>query len=69
MTWLARPGRPQLHDLDVRVAAVADRVSAAHGSPAPPGLVVLTRYGWLDARTGVSRTWKRLRLSSPAVTR
>ena len=54
-TWLLRPGAPELHDLDVRVAAVADRVAAAHGTPATEGLVVVTRYGWLDARTGESR--------------
>lgn len=62
LTWLVRPGRPEPHDLDLRVAAVVERVRAAHGTPGAAGLVVLTRYGWLDPLTGASRTWKRLRV-------
>ena len=62
LTWLVRPGRPEPHDLDLRVTAVVDRVGAAHGPDYPRGLVVLTRYGWLDPLTGASRTWKRLRI-------
>lgn len=61
---LTRPGVPELHDLDVRVAAVCDRAFAAHGRR-HDGLVVLTRYGWLDVRTGESRRWKRLRVPPP----
>ncbi len=66
-----RPGVPEIHDVDVQVAAVADRVAAAHGAhgasgtAAPTGLIVLTRYGWLLPRTGESRTWKRLRIPAP----
>ncbi len=67
--WLVRPGVPEVHDLDLRVASVAVRVAAARGpahrsphGPAHGPLVVLTRYGWLDPLTGESRRWKRLRL-------
>ena len=51
--WLVRPGVPELHDLDLRVAAVADRRRrrTRPATPAAGGLVVLTRYGWLDPRT------------------
>lgn len=60
--WLARPGVPELHDLDLRVTAVAERVLAARGvSPTVPCTVV-TRYGWLEPRGGEFRRWKRLRL-------
>ncbi|QIK66789.1 hypothetical protein G7072_10960 [Nocardioides sp. HDW12B] len=63
--WLVRPGHPEVHDLDLRVASVALRVAAArgpaYGAVCGP-MVVLTRYGWLDPLTGESRRWKRLRL-------
>ena len=62
LTWLVRPGRPEPHDLDLRVAAAAERVGAARATPGAGRLVVLTRYGWLDPLTGTSRTWKRLRI-------
>jgi hypothetical protein len=59
--WLVRPGVPDLHDVDVRLAAVVERVADCRGVPASPFLVV-TRYGWLEPRSGETRRWKRLRL-------
>lgn len=59
--WLVRPGAPEVHDLDLRVASVGVRVAAARGAGSG-SLVVLTRYGWLDPLTGESRRWKRLRV-------
>jgi hypothetical protein len=59
--WLLRPGVPEPHDVDMRLAAVAHRVAEARDAPGARFLVV-TRYGWLEPRSGASRRWKRLRL-------
>lgn len=59
--WLVRPGRPSLHDVDLRVSAAASRATAAHGLILG-GFWAVTRYGWLDVATGEHREWKRLRL-------
>lgn len=59
--WLSRAGTTDLQDRDLGWLAAAsaacmerDRVLGA--------FYVVTRSGWLDPRTGRSRTWKRLRL-------
>jgi hypothetical protein len=59
--WLLRPGVPEPHDVDMRLAAVAHRVAEARDAPGA-GFLVVTRYGWLEPRSGESRRWKRLRL-------
>ena len=60
-TWIARAGLPELHDADLRWMSAATIAFGQHGlSPAP--FYVVTRTGWLDPRTGESRTWKRLRI-------
>lgn len=59
--WLTRPGVPELHDLDVAWFASARVAYAVHGRTLT-GFYAVTRTGWLDVRTGESRTWKRLRL-------
>ena len=59
MVWLTRAGDLDLQDVD------AAWLSAARAAGAEAGidltLVVVTRRGWSDPRSGVSREWKRLR--------
>ncbi|NUS51074.1 MAG: hypothetical protein HOQ22_08575 [Nocardioidaceae bacterium] len=64
--WLARPGLPDLHDDDLRWFAAARTGFGMHDRSLA-GFYAVTRYGWLDVRTGERRTWRRLRLrESPA---
>jgi hypothetical protein len=59
LLWLTRPGPLELQDVD------AAWVSATRTAGAEAGLaltlVVVTRRGWADPRSGVRREWKRLR--------
>jgi hypothetical protein len=59
--WLTRPGEPQVQDEDLAWMSAA---AQAFGSLRLRlgGFWTVTRTGWLDVRTGDSRTWKRLRL-------
>lgn len=59
VVWLTRPGDLDLQDEDVAWLAAARAATAEAGL----GLcmVVVTRRGWRDPRSGVQRTWKRLR--------
>jgi hypothetical protein len=59
--WVTRPGVPELHDVDLHWLSATDRAFAELGRPSPEFYAV-TRYGWLDVRTGQGRSWKRLRL-------
>lgn len=59
MCWLARPGLPTLHDLDVAWLSAA--LSAGGELGLRPVVVVLTRTGWFDPRSGTGQTWRRLR--------
>jgi hypothetical protein len=59
--WVARMGAPEPHDEDHLWHAAAVRAFAAHGWELDTFRVV-TRAGWLDLRTGRTRTWVRLRL-------
>jgi hypothetical protein len=59
--WLARPGEPLLHDLDLAWLSAASVAFGIHGRELA-GFYAITRTGWLDVRTGEQRTWKRLRL-------
>lgn len=60
--WLTRAGDLALHDLDV------DWLSASACAYAEAGvdltMVVVTRRGWRDPRSGAGQTWVRLRSSS-----
>jgi len=60
LVWLTRPGELSLHDVD------AAWLSAALGAYAEAGRdltwVVVTRRGWWDPRSGVRRTWQRIRV-------
>ncbi len=59
MVWLTRPGPLELQDVD------AQWLSAARSAAAEAGvaltLVVVTRRGWVDPRSGARRVWKRPR--------
>jgi hypothetical protein len=59
--WLTRPGRPDVHDLDLEWLAAATTAFGVHGRPLH-GFYAMTREGWLDVRTGERRVWRRLRL-------
>jgi hypothetical protein len=61
--WLVRPGVPELHDDDLAWLAAAGSAFAMHERPLD-AFYALTRYGWLDVRTGTGRSWKRLRIRS-----
>ena len=59
--WLVRPGRPDLHDLDLQWLAAATLAFGIHGRRLD-GFYAITRVGWLDVRSGDQKVWKRLRL-------
>lgn len=59
LLWLTRRGDTAPHDVD---GAWSASVHAAGGELGLAlGLVVVTRRSWHDPRTGVCRTWKRVR--------
>ncbi len=59
VAWLARPGPLVWHDLD---AAWWPAFAAAYAEAAVPlTAVVVTRTGWYDPRSGLTREWRRLR--------
>ena len=61
MTWLTRPGGlEELQDVDLAWLRVVAAVNGETGRSLP--YVVVTREGWLDPRSGVGRTWRRLRV-------
>ncbi|CAM3593447.1 hypothetical protein [Nocardioides zeicaulis] len=57
--WLTRPGELTAHDDDLRWLGPATWAASALGLPI--SLVVVTRRGWFDPVSGVSREWRRLR--------
>lgn len=59
LVWLSRPGDLALHDVDVAWLSAARTAFAEAGVPLT--MVVLTRQGWRDPRSGAGRVWKRLR--------
>ncbi len=59
VAWLARPGPLSWHDLD---AAWWPAFAAAYTEAAVPlTAVVVTRTGWYDPRSDLTRQWRRLR--------
>ncbi len=60
LVWLTRPGDLLLQDLDV--AWLRATLGAGTEAGRCLELVVVTRRGWRDPRSGVSRTWQRLRV-------
>lgn len=59
LVWLTRPGPLDLQDVDAAWLAAARAAGAEAGLPLT--LVVVTRSGWRDPRSGVGRVWKRVR--------
>jgi hypothetical protein len=59
MVWLTRTGALDLQDVDARWLTAAR--AAYDEAGAPLAFVVVNRHGWRDPRTGLSRTWVRLR--------
>lgn len=57
--WLARAGDLTLHDLDAQWLAAACTAYGEAGLDLT--MVVVTRRGWRDPRSGLSRTWVRIR--------
>ena len=62
LVWLTRPGELCLQDVDAAWLA-ATRAAGAEAGRALP-MVVITRRGWWDPRSGTGRTWRRLRARS-----
>jgi hypothetical protein len=59
LLWLTRPGPLDLQDVDAAWLSAARSAGAEAGTDVT--LVVVTRRGWADPRSGVRREWKRLR--------
>jgi len=59
--WLTRPGEPSVQDTDLAWMAATDAACREAGTELD-GFWAVTRTGWLDLRTGETRTWRRLRL-------
>lgn len=59
MVWLTRPGELAWHDLEAAWLAPCRRAYAEAGVPLT--LVVVTKRGWYDPRSGQRREWLRLR--------
>lgn len=59
--WLTRVGEPVVQDEDLAWLSAASHALGSFGYDLG-GFWTITRTGWLDVRTGESRTWKRLRL-------
>ncbi len=63
LVWLARPGPLAVHDSDLAWLAATRAAGGELGLALP--MVVVDRRGWRDPRTGVGRSWRRLRESRP----
>jgi hypothetical protein len=61
LVWLTRRGTLEVQDVDLAWTSAARTASAELDLPEPLPLVVVTRQGWHDPRTGATRTWRRLR--------
>lgn len=59
LVWLTRPGDLAVHDADAAWLAAARQAFAEAGRPLV--FVAVTRHGWLDPRSGLSRRWVRIR--------
>ena len=59
LTWLTRPGDLALQDLDALWLPAARDACDVAGTTLT--LVVVNRNGWRDPRSGLARTWLRLR--------
>jgi len=59
LVWLTRSGGLELQDVDAQWLAAAR--SAYDEAQAPLTFVVVNRRGWRDPRSGLGRTWARVR--------
>lgn len=59
LVWLTRPGQLTWHDVDAAWLMAAGTAYAEAGIPLT--MIVVTRLGWYDPRSGVRRQWRRLR--------
>ena len=59
LVWLTRAGDLELEDVDAAWLAAVRAAGAEAGVPVT--MVVVTRHGWRDPRSGAGQTWKRLR--------
>lgn len=59
VVWLTRPGELDLQDGDAAWLAAARAATGEAGLPLL--LVTVNRHGWRDPRSGLARTWVRLR--------
>ena len=59
LVWLTRAGGLELQDVDQQWLTAA--CSAYGEAGAPLSFVVVNRHGWRDPRSGLCRTWVRLR--------
>jgi hypothetical protein len=59
LVWLTRTGGLDLQDVDARWLSATR--TAYDEARAPLVFVVVNRHGWRDPRSGLSRTWVRLR--------
>lgn len=57
--WLTRRGSLELQDVDLLWSAASETAAAELGREVP--MVVVTRQGWCNPRSGTTRTWRRLR--------
>jgi hypothetical protein len=62
LVWLTRWGDLELQDVDAQWLAGAR--AAYDEAQAPLTFVVVTRRGWRDPRSGVGRSWARVRPTS-----
>ncbi len=59
LVWVTRSGTLEVRDDDLAWASAT--ASAGSELGVDLSMVVVTRRGWIDPRTGASRTWRRLR--------
>lgn len=60
LVWLTRSGDLDLQDVDVRWLGAARQAYAEAALPLV--FVVANRHGWRDPRSGLGRSWQRLRV-------
>lgn len=59
LVWITRAGQLTLHDVDAAWLSPTLAVAQERGDDLR--LVVVTRHGWTDPRSGAGRVWKRIR--------
>lgn len=59
LVWLTRPGDLAVEDLDMAWLSACATACAEAGRDLT--WVVVTRHGWRDPRSGLGRTWRRIR--------